>query len=368
MTSRPFPLRFTFSRFTSLRFAFYSLLLCASALSSPAATITGNLTDISLGPLNTTLQINPTNIVLVNPLGLSAGPPATIATTNGSFSVVLDAGDYTICLPLVQWRNCFTISVPTGTNTYNITNLLVAPQTYTYTNNLNYTLKAMGADAVPDFLDGKLAVAGTLSKLYLTNAGAISLVLSNPVNSGGQFVKQGTNTLFQTNANEVTIHALSDTNVVRAIGDARYVTRAGDNQTNQYFTSSANSVVPGVATNLPGATTNLWEFRGTNASSAFGPAAGLHIGALTPVGASNLVVEGSLSVGGNSPGEEIFWTSAAKTNGAGIGVSSSQYSNTFFTLPLGPSTGVLHGQRDATTTNVNLSISQVIQRDRKSVV
>src|ERR1043166_5017641 len=54
-------------------------ILALSTLNSQtlnSATVTGNLTDISLGPLNTTLQINPTNIVLVSPFGLSAGPPA----------------------------------------------------------------------------------------------------------------------------------------------------------------------------------------------------------------------------------------------------------------------------------------------------
>src|SRR5437660_1772465 len=34
-------------------------------LDCPAATVTGNLMDLSLAPLNTTLQFNPTNVVLV---------------------------------------------------------------------------------------------------------------------------------------------------------------------------------------------------------------------------------------------------------------------------------------------------------------
>src|SRR5712691_13281976 len=111
-------------RFTLGRFTLYALTLLAIACPASSATITGNLTDLSLAPLNTTLQFNPTNIVLVNSAGLSAGPPKTVDSTNGAFSLVLDAGDYTVCLPLIPWRNCFSISVPAGTNTYNLTNLL----------------------------------------------------------------------------------------------------------------------------------------------------------------------------------------------------------------------------------------------------
>src|SRR5262249_34989862 len=141
-------------------------LLTYLTITTRAATVTGNLTELSLAPLNTTLQFNPTNIVLVTGGGLSAGPPKTVDTVGGAFSIVLDAGDYNVCLPLVPWRSCFGISVPTGNGTYNITNLLSAPATYTYTNNLNYTLKATTPDAAPDVLDAKLSVAGSLSKLY----------------------------------------------------------------------------------------------------------------------------------------------------------------------------------------------------------
>ena len=149
------------------------------------ATITGNLTDISLAPLSTKLQFNPTNDVLVSTSGLSAGPPRTIDTTNGAFAIVLDAGDYTVSLPLVPWRKSFVISVPTGTNTCNLSNVLAAPRTYTYTNNLNYSVKGAAADLSPDTLDAKISVTGSLSKLYLTNAGSISLLLSNAPSAGG---------------------------------------------------------------------------------------------------------------------------------------------------------------------------------------
>ena len=39
--------------------------------------------------------------MLVTPSGLSAGPPKVIESANGQFSIVLEAGDYTVSLPLI---------------------------------------------------------------------------------------------------------------------------------------------------------------------------------------------------------------------------------------------------------------------------
>jgi hypothetical protein len=77
-----------------------------------AATVTGHLSDISIQDLNTKMMFAPTNEVLLVGSGLSAGPPRIIDTANGAFSVALDAGDYTVSLPLVTWRHPFCISVP----------------------------------------------------------------------------------------------------------------------------------------------------------------------------------------------------------------------------------------------------------------
>ena len=108
------------------RSTFLPALFCFAFLtaSSPAATITGNLLDITGAPLTTQITFSPTNLVLTSAGGLSAGPPRTITATNGTFSIALDPGDYTVCLPLVPWRKCFGISVPASVGTYNITNLL----------------------------------------------------------------------------------------------------------------------------------------------------------------------------------------------------------------------------------------------------
>jgi hypothetical protein len=144
-----------------------------------AATVTGTLQDISLQALNTKLTFAPTNEVLLTGAGLNAGPPRTIETVSGQFSIVLEAGDYTVTLPFVPWRKPFAIAVPNTNGTINITNLLSPPHAYTYTNNLNYTVKSIAADTGPAFLDGKIVVAGSLSKLLSTNSGSVSLVLSN---------------------------------------------------------------------------------------------------------------------------------------------------------------------------------------------
>ena len=66
---------------------------------SHAATVTGVLQDISIQALNTKLTFSPTTNVLLTATGLNAGPPRTIETTNGKFSIVLEAGDYTVRLP-----------------------------------------------------------------------------------------------------------------------------------------------------------------------------------------------------------------------------------------------------------------------------
>jgi hypothetical protein len=115
-----------FSLFSPVRillpvFVFLSTLYTPH--SALPATIVGNLTDISLQPLDTRISFAPTNQVLVSSGGLNAGPPRILQTVNGAFSIVLDAGDYTVSLPLLGWRKPFIISVMNTNGTVNITNL-----------------------------------------------------------------------------------------------------------------------------------------------------------------------------------------------------------------------------------------------------
>jgi hypothetical protein len=125
----PYVLRFPFY----LRFS-WILGFGIWDFSSHAATVTGNLTDISVQPLTTKLLFTPTTNVLVTAGGLSAGPPKMITTSSGAFTLDLDAGDYTVSLPLITYRVPFRISVFATNGTVNITNLLSPPTTYTYTN------------------------------------------------------------------------------------------------------------------------------------------------------------------------------------------------------------------------------------------
>src|SRR5882672_5414309 len=131
--------RFTF--YTS-RFTFYvslpayaiTLSLTCILLSAPAAPVTGNLTDISIQPLDTKLLFTPGTNVLLTGTSLSAGPPKMIDTTGGAFSLALEAGDYTVSLPAIPTRAPIRISVFARNATVNISTLLSAPVTYTYTN------------------------------------------------------------------------------------------------------------------------------------------------------------------------------------------------------------------------------------------
>ena len=56
--------------------------------------------------------------------GLNAGPPKLIDTSSGQFSIVLEAGDYTVTLPLILYRRPFGISVPDSTDTIDLATVL----------------------------------------------------------------------------------------------------------------------------------------------------------------------------------------------------------------------------------------------------
>jgi hypothetical protein len=109
-----------------------------------AATIIGNLKDISQQSLDTRISFAPTNQVLVTGGGLSVGPPRIIDSVNGAFSIVLDAGDYTVSLPLLGWRKPFIISVLNTNGTVNITNL---PITYPFPDHHALHVNAVAVNA-----------------------------------------------------------------------------------------------------------------------------------------------------------------------------------------------------------------------------
>jgi hypothetical protein len=140
-----------------------------------AATIIGNLKDISQQSLDTRISFAPTNQVLVTGGGLSVGPPRIIDSTNGAFSIVLDAGDYTVSLPLLGWRKPFIISVLNTNGTVNITNL---PITYPFPDNHPLHVNAVAVNAwstnvATSLLDGTMTIpAGTLRARNVINMDA----------------------------------------------------------------------------------------------------------------------------------------------------------------------------------------------------
>ena len=144
----------------------------------PAATVVGNLTDISLAPFNTKMIFTPTNEVQIGGAGLSAGPPKILDTTSGAFSIALDTGDYAVSLPMVPSRRPFLISVFATNGTINITNI-ISPLPVYPTNNPNWTVKATTWDTGPAVLNTKMHVAGSLTKLLSTNSGTVTITLSN---------------------------------------------------------------------------------------------------------------------------------------------------------------------------------------------
>lgn len=121
-----------------------ALLLCLSSVSASASiTVTGLLSQITSEALETYITFTPSADILLLNSGLSAGPAKTIFATNGAFSQVLNPGTYLVRLPRVGGRNAFTIGVPHGTSTENITNLIAAPWTYEQFTN---TVSSIGVD------------------------------------------------------------------------------------------------------------------------------------------------------------------------------------------------------------------------------
>jgi hypothetical protein len=69
-------------------------------------------------PVNFCISLHVSTSNSINALTIQSGqvtglakPRVAIDTTNGAFSLMLDAGDYTVSLPLVPTRRPFLISV-----------------------------------------------------------------------------------------------------------------------------------------------------------------------------------------------------------------------------------------------------------------
>jgi hypothetical protein len=250
---------------TFVRFVFF-LSVVSAFFHTPgrAATVVGTLQDISIEGLNTKLTFWPTTNVLLTPSGLNAGPPKTINVSNGQFSLPLEAGDYLVSLPLIPWRTFFAISVFPTNGTLNITNLLSAPKTYTYTNNLNWTFNGSNIffkagnvgigitnpQAPLEIVsDGGNAVFGSNPLLHLANSSADTeptqlLLESSGEGSVGIQLQSGLS------PNNWQISLLNDTMKVSKVGGADFLTinSAGRVSAPQGF--AVDSAV-GLSTNLP---------------------------------------------------------------------------------------------------------------------
>ena len=145
---------------TFVRAASLLILATLNLQLATAATIIGNLQDISQQSLDTRISFAPTNQVMVTGGGLSVGPPRILQSTNGSFSIVLDAGDYTVSLPLLGWRKPFIISVLNTNGIVNITNL---PISYPFPDHHplhvnTVAVNAWSTNVATSLLDGTLSI------------------------------------------------------------------------------------------------------------------------------------------------------------------------------------------------------------------
>jgi hypothetical protein len=105
----------------------FAFLISAQA----TITVTGLVSQITSGALETKIMFTPAADILLLTNGLSAGPAKTISSAaNGGFTNTFNPGTYLVRLPLVGGRNAFTIAVPHGNGIENITNLIAAPWTY----------------------------------------------------------------------------------------------------------------------------------------------------------------------------------------------------------------------------------------------
>lgn len=142
----------------------------------PAATVTGNLLNLGLGPLNTQISFTCTNNPQILPgIGIGAGSTILVTPVNGVISTNLGPGGYIVRIPPYQ----FTIAVPNDTNSHDIGDLATSGVvTYTYTNNLQYAVRAAAGDSTPSFLGSKLAAGNGI--LISTNnpTGNASLTIS----------------------------------------------------------------------------------------------------------------------------------------------------------------------------------------------
>lgn len=165
-----------------------AFFLLPSAFHGRAAVVTGTIVDTTGTALVTTVVFQP----LSNPqadagIVITAGPKSVTTGTNGTFSVTLEQGDYTV---LIRGRDQFTIAVPNDSTTNNVTALTTDGLSYVYTadpgqypsatSSQNGGVKTDVDSADPvvylkSSLDALLATNAAPTKLDITNGAAVNL-------------------------------------------------------------------------------------------------------------------------------------------------------------------------------------------------
>jgi hypothetical protein len=239
---RPLLFKFVLTRVHSwLQFSAVFALLCVSALKSPSATVTGNLTDISLSPLNTKLIFTPTNEVQIGGAGLVAGPPKILDTTAGAFSITLDSGDYTVSLPAIPYRRPFLISVFATNGTINITNIISALPPVPA--NANYTARALDNANIHIGTDGSCGFALLGTPFHINAAGNFDRLSvgdegEHVLNGDGSFALANSNITGDTSGNlsaasfitagDIEITDASKGVILKSPGGSRYRIKVAD--------------------------------------------------------------------------------------------------------------------------------------------
>lgn len=154
-------------------FLFISLLL---ALRVQAATITGNLLDITGSAVDMELTFRPMTPPFASGLNTVVRGSKRVTSSGGAFTVVLLQGDYQVSSSRLNGY----IAVPTGSGTYNINSVWSRYFSFLAT---NYIASVTAADTTPSYLADKI-LAGSGTTIVTNNAGANeTLTLSSSATS-----------------------------------------------------------------------------------------------------------------------------------------------------------------------------------------
>src|SRR6266853_2146857 len=159
LKSAPRRLRVTWHRSRTARWWLAQGLISGLCLLTPgfASTITGNIQNTSGAAYATNALFAPLSTPLTTANNIIASTQTNVvAAANGSFSVVLQQGNYLVTIGNVH-KDSFVISVPNDSNTYNINSLITNKITFNSTYSPVYEQRVNKGQA-----DGYVGLLGTL--------------------------------------------------------------------------------------------------------------------------------------------------------------------------------------------------------------